>query len=161
MTRLESSAWPLACGAACVFVLAVILDRLPWQVAFVAVAVAVAVWAWRSPLVAGVAIGGIAWLCVTGFDVYRYGDIRITGTEDVVRAAVLVLAVVLAAAVHAMADARSRYRRADPVWVDFHETATDHISGDIPLDDRITRQCAPVPPERSFPAHQTEEPSDG
>src|SRR3954470_13304279 len=112
MTRLESSAWPLAGGGACVFALAVVLDRLPWQVAFAAIVLAVAVWAWLSPLVAGAALGGIAWLCVTGFDVHRFGDIAITGSDDAVRAAVLVLAGVLAASVHAMAQARSRYRRA-------------------------------------------------
>lgn len=131
MTRLESSAWPLAGGGACVFALAVVLDGLPWPVAFVAVCCAVAVWAWLSPLVAGAAVGGIAWLCVTGFDVHRFGDIRITGSEDAVRAAVLILAGVLAASAHALAEARrSRTQSPDPVWVDSHETAIDHVSGD-------------------------------
>ncbi|MGH3381925.1 MAG: hypothetical protein ACRDP6_45070 [Actinoallomurus sp.] len=122
MTRLESSAWSLAAGAACVLALAVVLDRLPWGAAFVAVTCAVAFWAWLSPPVAGAAIGAIAWLCVTGFDVHRFGEIRITGSEDALRAAVLILAGVLVASVHALAEARSGRRRPDPVWVDFHLT---------------------------------------
>lgn len=64
----------------------------------------VAIWAWPSPLLAGVVIGGTAWMCVTGFDVHRFGEIGITGSEDAVRAVVLVLAGVLAASIHAMAD---------------------------------------------------------
>lgn len=155
MTRLESSAWPLAGGSACVFALAVVLDRLPWQAAFAAVVLAVAVWAWLSPLVAAAAIGGIAWLCVTGFDVHRFGDIRITGSGDVVRATVLVLAGVIVASVHALAEARSRHRRADPVWVDFHETAPapNHTSADVMarLNDRIPRQDGAVRFERAAP----------
>jgi hypothetical protein len=122
MTRLESSAWSLAGGSGSVFALAVVLDRLPWQAAFAAVALAVAVWAWTSPLVAGAAIAGVAWLCVTGFDVHRLGDVRIAGSDDAARAAVLVLAGLLAAAVHGLAEARSRHRSADPVWADFYET---------------------------------------
>jgi hypothetical protein len=162
MTRLESSAWPLACGSACVFALAVVLDRLPWQVAFVAAGCAVAAWAWASPPVAGAAIGGIAWLSVTGFDVHRFGDIRITGSEDAVRAAVLVLAGVLPASVHAMAEARrARPARPDPVWVDFHESAIDHLSGDPSLSVRVQPQSAPVRLERPIPRTPKEEPSDG
>jgi hypothetical protein len=123
MTRPEASAWPLAGGSACVFALAVVLDRLPWQVAFAAVTLTVAVWAWLSPVVTGAAIGGVAWLCVTGFDVHRFGDIRITGSDDAVRAAMLVLAGVLVASAHAVAVARSGHRRADPVRVEFHTGA--------------------------------------
>jgi hypothetical protein len=161
MTRLESSAWPLAGGAACVFALAVVLDGLPWPVAFVAVACAVAAWAWMSPLVAGAAVGGIAWLCVTGFDVHRFGDIRITGSEDAMRAAVLILAGLLAAWVHAMVEARrARPRPPDPVWVDFYEHAIDHLSGDTLLDGRIPPQGAPARFEQ--PPHITQrKPSDG
>jgi hypothetical protein len=122
MTRLESSAWPLAGGSACVFVLAVILDRLPWQAAFAAIVLAVALWAWRSPLVVGAAIGVIAWMCVTGFDVHRLGDIRVTGWGDAARAAALVATGIVVALVPVVAGARRRYRRADPVWVDFYET---------------------------------------
>src|SRR4051812_49684195 len=137
MTRLESSAWPLACGGACVFALAVVLDRLPWPAALAAVAGAVAVWAWRSPLVAGAAIGGIAWTCVTGFDVNRLGALRTTGTGDAVRAAVLVLAGIPPAAANALAEARrarpTRPAPPDPVWAQFHETATG----------RVPRQGAP------------------
>jgi hypothetical protein len=122
MTRLESSAWPLAGGSASVFALAVVLGHLPWQVAFTAVLVALLAWSWRSPLITGAAVGAIAWLCVTGFDVHRLGDLRGTGRDDAVRAAVLVATGVLAASVRAVAGARRGYRRADPVWVDFHET---------------------------------------
>jgi hypothetical protein len=165
MTRLEASAWPLAGGSACVFALAVVLDRLPWQVAFAAVVLAVAVWAWLSPVVAGAAVGGIAWMCVTGFDVHRFGDIRITGGNDVARAAVLILAGVLVASAHALADVRSRYRRADPVWVDFYETGLEpnHTSGDViaRLDRPIPRQNGGAWVERPLPAHPTEVPSDG
>jgi hypothetical protein len=115
MTRLECSAWPLAGGAVCVLVLAVVLDGLPWPVAFVAVVGAVAAWAWASPLVTGAVLGGIAWLCVTGFDVHRFGDITVTGSEDALRAAVLVFTGVLAASVHAVAEARrARPVRPDP-----------------------------------------------
>jgi hypothetical protein len=121
MTRLESAAWPLAFGGASVFVLAVVLDRLPWQAAFAAVAVAVVAWAWRSPVIVGVAIGGIGWLCVTGFDVHRFGYIGIARGDDVVRGAVLVLLGVLAGSVHAVVAAMRSHRRADPVWVAFHE----------------------------------------
>jgi Domain of unknown function (DUF4118) len=125
MTRLESSAWSLAGGSACVFALAVVLGGLPWQAGFVAVVLAVAVWAWLGPVVTGVAIGGIAWLCVTGFDVHRFGDIKITGSEDAVRAVVLVLAGVLAAAAHAMVERRREDERADLVWADFYATGPD------------------------------------
>ncbi|MCO6009730.1 hypothetical protein NE236_32640 [Actinoallomurus purpureus] len=120
MTRLDLSAWSLAGGSACVFALAVVLAGLPWQAAFTVVAVAVVAWAWRSRIIVGAAIGAIAWMCVTGFDVHRFGHIGITGDGDVARAAALVLAGVLAAFVHVLIDARGRYRRADPVWVDFH-----------------------------------------
>jgi hypothetical protein len=161
MTRLESSAWPLAGGSACVFALAVVLDRLPWQAAFVAVVLAVAVWAWLSPVVAGAAIGGIAWLCVTGFDVHRFGDIRITGSDDAVRAAVLILAGVLAGAVHAMAERRRAYVRADPVWVDFYAAGLDHEPEMARLDHPIPPQGGAARLERPLHVHQTEEPSDG
>ncbi|MEV0403918.1 hypothetical protein [Actinoallomurus sp. NPDC050550] len=122
MTRLEISAWSLAGGSACVFALAVVLAGLPWQAACAAVAVVVAAWAWRSRIVVGAVIGAIAWMCVTGFDVHRLGHIEVAGSGDLVRAAVLVFTGVLAATVHTVVDARRRYRRADPVWVDFHES---------------------------------------
>jgi hypothetical protein len=120
MTRPEISAWSLAGGSACVFALAVVLAGLPWQAACAAVAVVVAAWAWRSRIIVGAAIGAIAWMCVTGFDVHRLGHIEVAGRDDLVRAVVLVVTGVLAATVHAAIDARRRYRRADPVWVDFH-----------------------------------------
>jgi hypothetical protein len=181
MTRLESSAWSLAGGSACVFALAVVLGRQPWQVAFVVVVLAVLGWAWLSPVVAGAAIGGIAWLCVTGFDVHRFGDIRITGRDDVLRVAVLVLAGVLAAAAHALAEARSRHTSVDPLWAEFHGTGSrtdletdasglttglrsglefNRIAGD-PIELRAPRQRGMAPAERPLPAHPTEEPSDG
>jgi hypothetical protein len=181
MTRLESSAWSLAGGSACVFALAVVLGRQPWQVAFVVVVLAVLGWAWLSPVVAGAAIGGIAWLCVTGFDVHRFGDIRITGRDDVLRVAVLVLAGVLAAAAHALAEARSRHTPVDPLWAEFHGTGSrtdletdtsglttglrsglefNRIAGD-PIELRAPRQRGMAPAERPLPAHPTEEPSDG
>lgn len=122
MTRLESSAWPLASGTGCVFVLAIVLDRLPWQAAFAAVAAAVLIWAWQTPVIGGAALGGIAWLCVTGFDVHRLGDITVTGSDDAIRVTVLVAGGVLAAVVHLGVDAWRRYERADPVWVAFHAT---------------------------------------
>jgi hypothetical protein len=156
MTRLEASAWPLAGGSACVFALAVVLDRLPWQVALVAVALAVAAWAWLSPVIAGAAIGGVAWMCVTGFDVHRFGDIRITGSDDVVRAAVLILAGVLVASAHAVAEARGRHRRADPVWVEFYATGPVHPGAPI----EIPRQNGAVRRER-LPVRTDKEPSDG
>jgi hypothetical protein len=155
MTRLESSAWPLAGGSASVFVLAIVLNRLPWQAVFALIILAVVAWAWRGPVIVGAAIGGIAWLCVTGFDVHRLGEIRITGSSDAVRAAVLVLAGLLAASAHAVAGARRGYRRADPVWVDFHETdlAPNHTSADVMarLNDRIPRQDGVVRFERATP----------
>jgi hypothetical protein len=161
MTRLESSAWPLAGGSASVFALAVVLDRLPWQAAFAVLVLAVAVWAWLSPLLAAAAIGAVAWMCVTGFDVHRFGAIRVTGSDDVARAAVLILAGVLVASAHALAGARSRYRRADPVWVDFYETGSGphRTSGDViaRLDRPVPRQDGGEPAERPLPVHPTEE----
>jgi hypothetical protein len=121
MSRLEASAWPLAAGSASVFALAVALGGLPWQAAFTVIALAVVAWAWLSPPVAGAGLGGVAWLCVTGFDVNHLGAITVTG-GDAARAAALVLAGALAATVHAAAEARARPRRADPVWADFYAT---------------------------------------
>lgn len=121
MTRLEVSAWSLAGGSACVFVLSVVLDKAPWQAAFAVVTVAVVAWAWPGRVAVGAAIGAIAWMCVTGFDVHRFGYIGISGSADLIRAAVLVLAGVLAASAHAMVEARRSHRRADPLWTDFHE----------------------------------------
>jgi hypothetical protein len=189
MTRLESSAWSLAAGSACVFALAVVLGRQPWQVAFVVVVLAVLGWAWLSPVVAGAAIGGIAWLCVTGFDVHRFGDVRITARDDALRGAVLVLAGVLAAAAHALAGVWSRHRPVDPLWVEFHGTGSrtgpetgletgratgtsgltaglrsglefNRTAGD-PIELRVPRRRGMASAEWSPPARPTEEPSDG
>jgi hypothetical protein len=154
MTRLEASAWPLAGGSACVFALAVVLDRLPWQAAFVVVALAVAGWAWFGPVVAGAALGGVAWLCVTGFDVQRFGDIRITGSDDAVRAAVLVLTGVLAGVLAGAVHGHRGHARTDPVWTAFYATEPDHTP-------RIPPQRGPVRLRPPLPVHQTEEPSDG
>lgn len=120
MARLESAAWPLAFGGASVFVLAVVLDRLPWQAATVAVAAVIIGWSWHGPVIVGVALGVIGWLCVTGFDVHRFGYIGVTGGDDVVRGALLVFPGVLTGAVRAATGAVRR-RRTDPLWVAFHE----------------------------------------
>ncbi len=106
MTRLEASAWPLAGGSGCAFALAILLAGTSWQPAFAAVVLSVCCWSARAPVVAGVALGAIGWLCVTGFDVDRLGDIRITGREDAVRAVILLLAGVVAASAHAVAARR-------------------------------------------------------
>jgi hypothetical protein len=174
MTRLESSAWSLAGGSASVFALAVVLGRLSWHVAFVVVVLTVLGWAWLSPVVTGTAIGGIAWLCVTGFDVHRFGDIRITGRDDVLRIVVLVLAGALAAMAHALVEARRGYRSVDPLWAEFHGTDAqtglgadlstglepNRTTGDV-VELRVPRQQGTVRAERPLPVHPTEEPSDG
>jgi hypothetical protein len=144
MTRLECSAWPLAGGSASVFALAVVLDRLPWQVAFGAVTLAVAAWAWPSPPVAGAGVGAVAWLCVTGFDVHHFGDIEITGSGDAARAGVLVLAGVLVASVRVLAEAYGRRRRTDPLWAEFHATAPK--PEDVPATGR--EEAAPRTSDR-------------
>ena len=155
MTRLESSAWSLAGGCASVFALAVVLGGLPWQTGFAAIVGAVLAWAWLSPVVAGAAIGGVAWLCVTGFDVRRLGEISITGRDDVLRAVALVLAGVLAASAHALVEARSGDRAVDPLWTEFHATGLE--------PNRITegpagvpRRRGAVPAERRLPVHPKE-----
>jgi hypothetical protein len=159
MTRLESSAWSLAGGCASVFALAVVLGGLPWQAGFAAVVGAVLAWAWLSPVIAAAAIGGVGWLCVTGFDVQRLGDIRITGRDDVLRAVALVLAGVLAASAHALAEARSGHRIVDPLWMEFHATGLEpNRITEGPAD--VPRQRGVVPVERRLPVHP-KEPRDG
>lgn len=164
MTRWESSAWPLACGAASVFALSVILHRLPWQAAFGVVAVVLVVWAWQGSLVAGAALGGIAWMCVTGFDVHSYGGIEVTQGADAVRAVVLVSAGLTAAAIHAVLEAVRSHRRADPVWADFRtgRPARGHV---LETYDRTAfRLAGEVPWQRQAPRtpiRPTEETSDG
>ena len=158
MTRLESSAWSLAGGCASVFALAVVLGGLPWQAGFAAVVGAVLGWAWLSPLTTAAALGGVGWLCVTGFDVQRLGDIRITERDDVLRAVALVLAGVLAASAHAIAEARSSRRTVDPLWMEFHTAGLE--------PNRITEGPADVPRQRGvapverLPVHP-KEPRDG
>lgn len=123
MREFEASPYSLAGGSASVFALSVVLDRLPWQAGFAACVPVVIVFAWRSRPPAGAALGMIAWMCVTGFDVHRLGYIGITGSDDIARAAVLVLTGFSAASVHAVLMGVRGHRRADPVWVDFHEAA--------------------------------------
>lgn len=51
-----------------------------------------------------------------------------------------------------MAEARrAGPTRPDPVWVDFHESAIDQLSGDMGLDDRISPRSVPVRIERPIP----------
>jgi hypothetical protein len=161
MTRLESSAWSLAGGCASAFALAVVLGGLPWQAGFAAVVGAVLAWAWLSPVIAAAAIGGVAWLCVTGFDVQRLGDIEITGRDDALRAVALVLAGVLAASAHALAEARNDHRTADPIWTEFHETGLEpNRIAEGPAGSRVPRQRGAVPAEQRPPVHP-KEPRDG
>lgn len=136
MTRLESVAWPLAFGGASVFVLAVVLDRLPWQTAFVAMAAVIVGWSWQGPVIVGAALGVIGWPCVTGFDVHRFGYIGVTGGDDVVRGALLVFSGVLTGSVRAVARAVRR-RRTDPLWVAFHEADREPPAGDPRPDARV------------------------
>lgn len=90
MTRLESVAWALAGGGATLFVLSAVLKGQSWAVAFVAIVVAVAAWSWRAPVVAGMALGVIGWLMVTGIDLNPAGELRVSGWADVVRLGILV-----------------------------------------------------------------------
>ncbi|MCW2912881.1 MAG: hypothetical protein JWN52_949 [Actinomycetia bacterium] len=92
MTRLESSAWTLAGGSLCVFALAVVLSHAPWRYTLVVMAAVVAAWSLRGPLLAGVALGGVAWAFLTGFDVNSYGVLTITGLGDAARAGLLIAA---------------------------------------------------------------------
>jgi hypothetical protein len=90
MTRLESGAWPLACGGGSVFVATAVLSHAPWRLTFVILTVIVAAWSLRAPLVVSVALGGMAWLFLTGFDVNAAGELHFTGRSDGVRLGVLV-----------------------------------------------------------------------
>jgi hypothetical protein len=92
MTRMEPAVWPLACGGACVFAIAVVLDGAPRLTILVILAVAVATWSLRAPLIASVLLGGMAWLFMTGFDLNADGVLRFTGTNDVLRLAVFIAA---------------------------------------------------------------------
>jgi hypothetical protein len=93
---METSTWALAGGSASAFALAIVLNHLSWPIAFAVVAMAVMAWAWQAPVIEGAALGGIGWLCVTGFDVYTYGDLKITGRDDALRMVALIGAGVLA-----------------------------------------------------------------
>ncbi|HEY7483159.1 MAG TPA: hypothetical protein VH912_01735 [Streptosporangiaceae bacterium] len=92
MTRLESTAWPLACGGACVFAIAVALSDVPEPTTIAVLAIAVAMWSSRAPVIASVLLAAMAWLFLTGFDVNADGVLRLTGWHDVVRLAVLISA---------------------------------------------------------------------
>ncbi|MBO2453957.1 hypothetical protein J4573_43190 [Actinomadura barringtoniae] len=90
MDRWEQSAWPLAGGALCAFVLAVVLKDAAWQFAFAAVAVSVVGWALCAPVAAGGALGAVAWAVTTGFDVSKTGELAVPGLDDLARAGLLV-----------------------------------------------------------------------
>jgi hypothetical protein len=102
MTRLEPSAWPLAAGSATVFALSVLLRSFTWTVGFVVLVVAVAAWSLRAPVITGVALGVIAWLFLTSFDVNADGALRFSGWADVARVWVLIGAALAAAAIGRM-----------------------------------------------------------
>lgn len=70
--------------------LAVLLDHVPWAIAFVLIAGVVAAWSFAAPILVGVALGVVAWMCVTGFDVNAFGTLRVAGWGDAARAVVLV-----------------------------------------------------------------------
>jgi hypothetical protein len=90
MTHLESAAWPLACGGGSVFVTAAVLIHAPWQATLVILAVIVAAWSLRAPLVVSAALGGMAWLFLTGLGVDGAGELHLTGWSDAIRLSVLV-----------------------------------------------------------------------
>jgi hypothetical protein len=149
MTHLESSAWTLTGGSACVFLVAVVLRHASWQIALAALAVAVVAWAWQGPIPAGAALGVIAWLCVTGFDVHLLGRITVSGPDDAGRAALLVLGGMTAASAHALIDAVRRRRPAE-----------DAMAA-APAEDAIPAALAVPPPreaaiERPAVARSTE-----
>jgi hypothetical protein len=113
MTRLESAVWPLAGGGVCVFAVAAVLSGAPWQVTLAVLAVVVAVWSLRAPLLVSVALGGMAWLLVTGFDVNADGDLRFAGRDDVFRLVVLVVSGLAGLAVGWLLGGTAASRRVD------------------------------------------------
>lgn len=90
MTRLESVAWILAGGGATLFALSAVLEGRSWAVAFAVILVAVAAWLWRAPVLAGMALGVIGWLMLTGIDLNPAGELRVSGWADLVRLGILV-----------------------------------------------------------------------
>ncbi|MEU6039078.1 hypothetical protein ABZ801_27090 [Actinomadura sp. NPDC047616] len=90
MDRLEASAWALSRGAFSVFVVAVVLKQVSWQIAFVVLMSAVAVWAFRAPAAVGAVLGVIAWMVHLGFDINKNGELVHIGAADAPRLAILV-----------------------------------------------------------------------
>ncbi|HEX6470409.1 MAG TPA: hypothetical protein VF069_15030 [Streptosporangiaceae bacterium] len=99
MTRMESAVWPLACGGACAFAIAVVLGGAPSRTAGVVLAGAMAAWSLRAPVLASVLLGCMAWLFLTGFDVNTNGALRFTGRDDLLRLTVLIASALTGAAV--------------------------------------------------------------
>jgi hypothetical protein len=97
--RFESSVWCLAAGSACVFTLAIVGVGLPWPLTVGLLAAVVAAWSRAVPVAAGALLGAITWACATGFDVNTFGDLRVHGPDDLLRAAVLVAAGAISALV--------------------------------------------------------------
>lgn len=157
---METSAWTLAGGSASVFALAIVLAHTPWAFAFAVVATSVAAWAWRAPLIEAAALGGIGWLCVTGFDVYRYGDLKITGRYDALRMVTLVTTgVLLSIAGPGKRGVRTREPRVWPV----------RTAAALETETRAGTSCRPMvrssrnggPRTRVFSGDPTEETRDG
>lgn len=98
MANLESSAFPLAAGSSTIFAISAVLRSLTWALALTALAVTVAAWSLRAPVITGVALGVVAWLFLTGFDVNADGVLRFSGGADAARAGVLIGAALAAAA---------------------------------------------------------------
>jgi hypothetical protein len=73
----------------------------------------VAVWSLRAPLLVSVALGGMAWLLVTGFDVNADGDLRFAGRDDVFRLVVLVVSGLAGLAVGRLLGGPAANRRID------------------------------------------------
>lgn len=150
MQRLESAAWPLAGGVLCAFVLAVVLKDAAWQVAFAAVAASVAGWALPASPEVGAVLGLTAWTFVTGFDVGKTGDLSFTGTDDVVRAAVLVVLGVVAGAAGSLLTGPERPPADDsPPAPEGHGHAAHRMPD--PMGDPERRPATPphpVPPRR-------------
>ena len=115
MERLESEAWPLAGGALCAFVIAVVLRDASWPVGFVFVGASVAGWSLAATPAAGAALGLAAWAFVTGFDVVGSGDLVLSGPPDAARAAALVGLGALAGAL-GMAARGSASSGTEPGW---------------------------------------------
>lgn len=140
MTRMEAAAWPLACGGGCVFAIAVVLSGAPRVTIVAALAAAVAAWSLRAPTIAGVLLGGMAWLFLTGFDVNAGGALRFTGWPDLVRLSVLV-----AAGLAGVATGRflARERSFDLMPGDPKEESRDDRSGIHPADSGDLRPARP------------------